>query len=191
LSAAETIVAVLILGALGLGAVLVTARESLLFRNEAGATPGAVLSQAPTPGNFETELCAAITDLKSAHDEHAAPVAQMMLDLTGGLDPMSDAQRGEMKAHLEAIALVFLSHAQRLEALRSPEHAELIVAAKEAYGGYGEGITQLRQYAESGSGLSDTLVAGLQRVNDGRRSLDEATEELRLLHASGSVDCPI
>lgn len=139
----------------------------------------------PTPEAVGAVLCGSIRALQDAQDEHASPLATYIGDTL--LKEPSSSERATALSHATAIAATFLEWGPKIDGLKSAELAPLIVVTKRAYAGYGEGVTLLKPVVEGSGG--DTLTA-LQTMRMGRDNLVDALDQLELLDASGSLDCP-
>lgn len=133
-----------------------------------------------------TDLCTAARALQDAQDDHMVPLATYISDAASGR-PVSTGARATAQKHAEAIATTFLQWGPRVDGMKSTDLAPLIVATRNAYLGYGEGILTMKSYLDGSGG--DLLVA-LQELKKGQTSLLEALSLLDLLNASGALDCP-
>jgi hypothetical protein len=138
-------------------------------------------------------LCTALRALEAAQNDHASPMATLMADWMSNLGSEPPAgQRAQALAHGKAIAEVVTTYGATLSSLRSAQFGGLVVDARDAYAGYGQGITTLRPAfdAKIDSGFASIALDGFTQLRTGKESLDMAIDALDRLDASGALICP-
>jgi len=168
------------------------------------AAPGesgipAATTQILPASDVEGTLCEAMNALASVQGEHVGPLvdllATLMVNTVGSQSPSTATEASEAKEHGAAIAKVVLDYAPALAALKSPTLAPVIVLAKNAYSGYGAGVTELQPFLDelpSTSGLFGGGVAtGVQSMTAGKNLMIEAISQLAELDAAGSINCEV
>jgi hypothetical protein len=138
-------------------------------------------------------LCTALRALQAAQNDHAAPMAALMADWMSSLGREPPAgQRAQALGHGSAIAEVVTTYGPTLINLRSTQFGDLIVDARDAYAGYGQGITALRPAFDAKVDVDFASIAldAFTAMRTGKESLDLSIDVLDRLDASGALICP-